>query len=59
MDDGAILDRVIDERAPIDGTIDRATGELICEYEIVRLPFGRWVASCEAGYFVTFWGTLW
>jgi len=21
-------------------------------------PFGRWVASCEGGYYVTFWGQI-
>jgi len=31
-------------------------GVLICDYSVMMVPFGRWVASCEGGYFVTFWG---
>ena len=58
MDDKAIHDRVFEERARIDGTIDKQTGELICDYTVAWFPFGRWVASCEGGYFVTFWGKI-
>ncbi|MGQ9595783.1 MAG: hypothetical protein ACUVQY_03915 [Thermoproteota archaeon] len=31
-------------------------GILIYDYNFKWVPFGRWVASCEGGYFVTFWG---
>ncbi len=31
-------------------------GILICDYKVMWFPFGRWVASCEGGYYVTFWG---
>jgi hypothetical protein len=58
MDDKEIHDRVFSERAHIDGTIDRQTGELICDYNVMWFPFGRWVASCEGGYFVTFYGVI-
>jgi len=58
MDDKAVHDKVFEERARIDGTIDKQTGELICDYEVSWFPFGRWVASCEGGYFVTFWGKI-
>jgi hypothetical protein len=58
MDDQAIHDQVFEERARIDGTIDKQTGELICDYKVTWVPFGRWVASCEGGYFVTFWGKI-
>jgi hypothetical protein len=58
MDNKAIHDRVFQEKARIDGTIDRATGELICDYEVMWFPFGRYVASCEGGYFVTFYGKI-
>jgi hypothetical protein len=58
MDDEAILDKVFEEKALTDGTIDKQTGELICDYTVSWLPFGRWVASCEGGYFVTFWGNI-
>ena len=51
MDDKAIHDKVFEERARIDGTIDKQTGELICDYKVTWFPFGRWVASCEGGYF--------
>ena len=30
-------------------------GILICDYKVMWFPFGRWVASCEGGYYVTFW----
>ncbi|MEM2842102.1 MAG: hypothetical protein QW201_02225 [Thermoproteota archaeon] len=33
-------------------------GILICDYKVMWLPFGRWVASCEGGYYVTFWGQI-
>lgn len=56
LDDQAIHDKIFQERAHIDGTIDKQTGELICDYKVGWLPFGRYVASCEGGYFVTFYG---
>lgn len=58
LNDQAIHDRVFQERAHIDGTIDRETGELICDYNVMWFPFGRYVASCEGGYFVTFYGKI-
>ena len=58
MNDQAIHDRVSEERAGIDGTMDRDTGELICDYNVVWFPFGRYVASCEGGYFVAFYGEM-
>ncbi|MCD6107283.1 MAG: hypothetical protein J7J57_03655 [Caldisericaceae bacterium] len=58
MDNQAIHDRVFKEKARIDGTIDKQTGELICDYTVMCFPFGRWVVSCEGGYFVTFWGKI-
>jgi hypothetical protein len=58
LDDQAIHDMVFDARAHIDGTVDKQTGELLCDYRVMWCPFGRWVASCEGGYFVTFWGTI-
>lgn len=58
MDDRAIHDMVFEERAWVDGTIDKETGELVCDYIVSWFPFGRWVASCEGGYLVTFWGRL-
>ena len=58
MDDQAIHNIVFEERARIDGTIEKQTGELLCEYNVMWVPFGRWVASCEGGYFFTFWGQL-
>jgi len=33
-------------------------GILICEYKVMWFPFGRWVTSCEGGYYVTFWGQI-
>lgn len=51
-------DQVLQEKGKIDGTIDRETGELICDYSVTWFPFGRYVASCEGGYFVTFYGKI-
>lgn len=28
----------------------------MCDYNVMWFPFGRWVASCEGGYYVIFWG---
>jgi len=58
LNDKVIHDKVFQERAHIDGTIDRETGELICDYNVNWFPFGRYVASCEGGYFVPFWAVL-
>ncbi|MEM1986370.1 MAG: hypothetical protein QXG36_02555 [Nitrososphaeria archaeon] len=33
-------------------------GILICDYKVMWFPFGRWVASCEGGYYVTFYGQI-
>jgi hypothetical protein len=61
----AIHDRVFEERAHIDGTMGWVTQPdgtreymLICDYNVMWFPFGRYVASCEGGYFVTFWGKI-
>lgn len=58
MNHQTIHDKVFNERARIDGTFDKQTGELICDYNVMWIPFGRLVASCEGGYFVTFWGKI-
>ena len=58
MNKQKLHDKVFEERARIDGTIDRQTGELICDYNVIWFPFGRMVGSCEGGYFVTFWGKI-
>ncbi len=58
MNNKTIHDKVFNERAKIDGTIDKQTGKLICDYSVSWFPFGRWVASCEGGYFVIFWGGM-
>ena len=58
MNNGKIHDKVFQERAGIDGTIDKKTSELICDYNVMWFPFGRYVASCEGGYYVTFYGEL-
>lgn len=50
-------DKVFEEKAKIDGTIGKK-GDLICDYNVGWAPFGRWVASCEGGYYVTFWGKI-
>ncbi|MFH1236798.1 MAG: hypothetical protein V1648_00120 [Candidatus Aenigmatarchaeota archaeon] len=54
LDNQTIHDRIMNEKASIDGTIDKQTGELLCDYNVMWVPFGRWVASCEGGYYVAF-----
>ena len=65
MDNKAIHDRVIQVKADKDGTMGWVTQPdgtreytLICDYNVMWFPFGRYVASCEGGYFVTFWGKI-
>ena len=65
MDNQAIHDRVFKEKAHKDGTMGwviqpDGTSEytLICDYNVMWFPFGRWVASCEGSYFVIFWGKI-
>ena len=58
LDNQTLHDKVFEERAEIDGTIDKYTGEMICDYNVMWAPFGRWVASCEGGYYATFWGKI-
>jgi hypothetical protein len=65
MDNQAIHDRVFQEKAHKDGTMGWVTQPdgtreytLICDYNVMWFPFGRYVASCEGGYFVTFWGKI-
>lgn len=58
LNDQEIHERVFKEKASIDGTINKETGEQICDYSVRWTPFGRWVASCEGGYIVTFYGQL-
>ena len=65
IDDQEIHDRVFREKAHKDRTMGwvvqpDGTREyaLICDYKVNWIPFGRWVASCEGGYFVTFWGQI-
>jgi hypothetical protein len=65
LNDKEIHDRVFQERAQKDGTMGwviyldgSKKYELICDYTVMWVPFGRWVASCEGGYYVTFWGQI-
>ncbi|MDH7555500.1 MAG: hypothetical protein ACQXXL_04290 [Candidatus Methanosuratincola sp.] len=65
LDDNELHDRVLREKAEKDGTMGwvmMPDGSmeyiLICDYKVNWVPFGRWVASCEGGYFVTAWGEI-
>ncbi len=65
LNDKEIHDRVFQEKAHKDGTMGwvvypNGTKEynLICDYNVSWLPFGRLVGSCEGMYFVTFWGQI-
>ena len=33
-------------------------GILICDYNVIWAPFGRWVTNCEGGWYVTFYGDI-
>lgn len=33
-------------------------GILLCDYGVTWVPFGRYIASCEGGYFITFYGKI-
>jgi len=57
LNNQGLHDKVFEERAEVDGTIDK-DGNLICDYNVNWFPFGRYIASCEGGYFVTFWGKI-
>lgn len=57
LDEKEIHDRVLKEMGRIDRTINEE-GNLVCDYKVMKAPFGRWVASCEGGYYVTFWGEI-
>lgn len=57
MNNQAIHDQILKEKGKVDGTID-ADGNLICDYNVMWIPFGRWVASCEGGYYVRFDGKI-
>ncbi len=66
LDDREIHDTVLREKAHIDGTMGwlilpngTRIYTLICDYNVKWFPFGRWVASCEGAYYVTFWGKIW
>jgi hypothetical protein len=52
LNDKALLDITTAERADKDGTNNAGCGP----YTITTAPLGRWVGSCEAAYFITFWG---
>ena len=65
MDNQAVHDMVFREKAYIDGTMGwvvKADGTReytqICDYNVRWFPFGRWAASCEGGYMVTFWNQI-
>jgi hypothetical protein len=65
LNDEEIYDKVFQDKAHIDGTLGWVTYPngtsrytQICDYQVRWLPFGRWVASCEGGYYVTFWNQI-
>ena len=65
MDEKVIHDKVFQQKAHKDGTMGWITLQngtkvytQICDYNVMWFPFGRIVASCEGGYYVTFWGQI-
>lgn len=57
LDNQKIHDQVLADKARTDRTINEQ-GELMCDYHVDWVPFGRFVSSCEGGYFVTMWGQI-
>lgn len=53
MNNKSIQNDILQKYGRQDGSIDK-NGNLFCDYEAMWLPFGRWVVSCEGGYFVPF-----
>lgn len=53
MNNKSIQNDILQKYGKQDGSIDK-NGNLFCDYEAMWLPFGRWVVSCEGGYFVPF-----
>ena len=53
MNNEELKNTMISVKSVIDGTNNAG-----CEYSVRWVPFGRYVASCEGGYFVSFWGRI-
>ncbi|MBI4138960.1 hypothetical protein HY479_02305 [Candidatus Uhrbacteria bacterium] len=53
MNNRSVHALVLDTYGSKDNAIQE--GKTICDYAVLWAPFGRWVASCEGGYFVPFW----
>lgn len=51
MDEQKIITDTYFQRANMDGT-----AKAQCGYTAVTVPLGRWITSCESGYYITFWG---
>ena len=46
--------KTYEDRAKIDGTLEAG-----CDYDyFIVIPLGRYIASCESGYIITFWGQV-
>lgn len=57
LNNKSLHDKILMTKAKIDGTMGN-DGTILCDYNIIWVPFGRWIASCEGGYFVTFYGDI-
>ncbi|MEK7130034.1 MAG: hypothetical protein AAB793_00075 [Patescibacteria group bacterium] len=53
LDNEKISLDIYTKKAYLDGT-----SETDCKYNVMIAPLGRWVASCEGGYYVTFFSTI-
>jgi len=53
-----LSDETLQELLEYSRTRGVENGILICNYNVMWFPFGRYVASCEGGYFVTFYGKI-
>lgn len=57
LNNKSIRNMVTLENGRNDGSVDE-NGQIICDYKVTIAPLGRWVASCEGGYYVSFWGKI-
>ncbi len=55
MDDQAVYNQVLQHNSDGIRAAENICGE---QLKIHWFPFGRYVANCEIGYFVTFWGEI-
>lgn len=64
--DGTIwpVEKMVASEEEIQGLLEESRkkgvydGVLLCDYDVMWVPFGRYVRSCEGGWIVTFYGNI-